>query len=334
MMIDLTSVGPESQLPLDLEERLQFATLVANLSARFINLPADKVDTQIEEGLREICEYFDLGHSALWQSSTSEPGIKLLSHLRRHPGMPPVPQRVDGDTFFPWVQQKIMRREIVCVPSTANAPPEAVTDKVNWETYGIKSVLALPLWVGDGPILGVLAIGATKEERNWSETVVNRLRSIGQVFANALARQRTEKALNESEARLRLAAASADAGLWTLEPVSGHIWATEKDKELLGFAPTDELDIHRVLNTVHPEDRDTVRRNIDDALMSGEDHSIEYRIVRSDGEIRWISSRGRRHPGEFGHPDNLMGVSTDVTDRKRAEQELRMLDPSRSSLGQ
>jgi len=34
-------------------------------------------------------------------------------------------------------------------------------------------VLALPLWVGDGPILGVLAIGATKEERNWSETVVN-----------------------------------------------------------------------------------------------------------------------------------------------------------------
>jgi len=57
-MIDLTSVGPESQLQLDLEERLQFATLVANLSARFINLPADKVDTQIEEGLREICEYF------------------------------------------------------------------------------------------------------------------------------------------------------------------------------------------------------------------------------------------------------------------------------------
>ena len=83
------------------------------------------------------------------------------------------------------------------------------------------------------------------------------------------------------------------------------------------------------MNTVHPEDRDTVRRNIDDALMSGEDHSIEYRIVRSDGEIRWISSRGRRHPGEFGHPDNLMGVSTDVTDRKRAEQELRMLDIAR-----
>jgi formate hydrogenlyase transcriptional activator len=197
----------------EVHEQPKFETLLADLSARFVNLPAEQVDRQIEEALREICECLGLDHSALWQSSASEPGVNFLTHLHRHPGMPPVPDRVDGDTYFPWVQQKIIRKEIVCVPSTVDAPPEAATDKKSWETYGIKSVLAIPLWAGDGPVLGVLAFAATREERNWPEALVKRFHLVAEVFANALTRKRTEQVLRESEARLRLAAASANAGL-------------------------------------------------------------------------------------------------------------------------
>ena len=48
--------------------------------------------------------------------------------------------------------------------------------------------------------------------------------------------------------------------------------------------------------------------------------AVEYRIIRPDGEIRWISSRGRRRSGESGEPAGLMGVSLDITERKRTEE--------------
>ena len=73
---------------------------------------------------------------------------------------------------------------------------------------------------------------------------------------------------------------------------------------------------------VHPEDRESVRRIIEEAFQSGQDSGIEYRIIRPDGETRWISARGRRRSGEFGVQDQLMGVSIDITERKQMEQEL------------
>ena len=149
-------------LTAELAERLKFETLLADLSARFVNLPADQVDSQILEAQSKICECLGIDHSALWQGSANEPGINILTHVYGLPDTTPVPDRVDGDSYFPWVQQKIMRREIVNVPSTADAPPEAATDKRTWQTFGIKSVLAFPLWVGDSPVFGAVSFAQQK----------------------------------------------------------------------------------------------------------------------------------------------------------------------------
>ena len=185
--------------------------------------------------------------------------------------------------------------------SIADLPPDASTDKKHWEMYGIKSALGFPLWVADDPIFGVLSFDATTEEREWPEALVSRLKLLAQVFANALARQRTERALSDSETRLRLAAASANAGLWTLESHTGQIWATEKTRELFGLGLTEEFDLRKFLALIHPEDLEAVKRTLDKAIQSGEDSALEYRVIRPDGEIRWIASRGRssvrREPG-------------------------------------
>ena len=60
-------------------------------------------------------------------------------------------------------------------------------------------------------------------------------------------------------------------------------------------------------------------------MRSGKETSTEFRIVRPDGTVRWIASRGRRHSGKNGHPDRLMGVDTDVTGAKEVELELKKL---------
>ena len=311
---------PQLGLYADVREQLKFEMLLADLSARFVNLPANQVDSEIEEAQREICNSLGIDHSAVWQNSPTEPGIFLLTHLYRDPVLPPPPNRMDGEMYFPWTKQKLMKREIVCFSSTAQAPVEAATDKKSWQAFGIKSILDFPLWVGNGSVFGVLTFDATIGEREWPEALVNRLQTLAQVFANALARKRTEQALAQSEERLRLAAASADAGLWTLEAGSGKLWATDKTKELFGFGPDEEFDLRRFLSLVHPEDVEFVRSIIEEAIRSGEERSVEYRIIRPDGEMRWISSRGRICSAQLGEPDQLMGVSVDITERKRAEE--------------
>ena len=70
---------------------------------------------------------------------------------------------------------------------------------------------------------------------------------------------------------------------WTLEAASGRIWATDKTKELFGFAPTEEFDLKKFLSIVHSEDLEAVRGTIERAIQSGEDSTIEYRAIRPDG---------------------------------------------------
>jgi formate hydrogenlyase transcriptional activator len=314
-----TSQPTEVELRADLAKRLQFEILLADLSARFVGAPSDRVDQEIEHAQRTICERLGLDHSSVWQSSSSESDL-LLTHVYRDPRLPPRPDRMGGKDHFPWVWQRILNREIVCIPRVGDVPPEATTDKKSWQAYSIKSALAFPLSVGDSPVFGLLSFEATRHEQQWPESLRQRLQLIAQVLANALAQKRTENAFRETEARLGLAAACANAGLWTLESVTGRIWATEKSLELYGLNPGEECDLARFMSLVHPDDRDALTQIIDRAMNSGDDANAEYRIERSDGTVRWIASRGRRHSGNLGERDRLMGMSIDITDRKQAEQ--------------
>jgi GAF domain-containing protein len=188
----------------ELEERLRFETLLTDISARFVNLPADHVDREIEDAQRAICECLGIDHSSLWQVASEDVDQLLLAHLYRAPDLPTPPQRMSGSEYFPWSQNKLQGKEIVSVPDTAKPPPEAARarDMETWRHFAIKSTLAFPLSAGGGPVIGVLTFDATREKRDWPEPLQKQLQLIAQVFANALDRKRAEERLRESEARL------------------------------------------------------------------------------------------------------------------------------------
>ena len=308
-----------------LKERLQFETLLADLSSRFVNVPPDQVDREIAEAQSSICECLGIDHSALWQASPDDPKELFITHLHRSRDLAPPPDRAIATEMFPWALGKIAIKQIVCVSAMAGLPAEAARDRETWLYYGIKSALVFPLSAGGGPVFGSLSFDATQKERDWPEALQKRLEVIAQVFANALARKQSDETLRESEMRLSLAADSANAGLWTLVPETGQIWATKKAFELFGLPWAEDFTLEKFLDTVHPEDREAVREVINDAMRSGKETSTEFRIVRPDGTVRWIASRGRRHSGKNGHPDRLMGVDTDVTGAKEVELELKKL---------
>lgn len=76
-------------------------------------------------------------------------------------------------------------------------------------------------------------------------------------------------------------------------------------------------------SVIHPDDRERVAREVDAQLAEQDDFACEYRIVHADGTILWILERGRRVHGPHGRTDLLDGLMFDITDRKRAQEQLR-----------
>ena len=143
------------------------------------------------------------------------------------------------------------------------------------------------------------------------------------LFLNMRKRRLAEKFLTESEARLGLAAESADAGMWSIEADNSQVWATDKTRELFGLPKHITLHYDDFLRRVHPEDRERLNGAIRKALQSGTDATEEYRLQRADGRLRWLASYGRLQPTGPGQPMRLMGVTVDITDRKQGEELLR-----------
>jgi len=63
----------ETKLLSEMKEELQFEKLLIDISTHFVNVPADRIDGDIEEAQHRICEYLDLDRSALWQFSSKSP---------------------------------------------------------------------------------------------------------------------------------------------------------------------------------------------------------------------------------------------------------------------
>lgn len=180
-----------------LEERLKFETLLAELSAHFVNLPSDQIDSYIADAQRRICEFLGLDRSVLWEVSDKDPGTMFLTHLH-YSSSGLLPDRpMSSRDFYPWFTHNVLNKETVIISRITDLPAEAARDRENCRVDGTRSVVAIPLSVGEGPVLGALTFGIMREERPWSESVVRGFRLIAEVFTNALERKRMDGQLRE-----------------------------------------------------------------------------------------------------------------------------------------
>jgi formate hydrogenlyase transcriptional activator len=328
MASDATTGGEPATMPLtlpdtSLETWLRFEALLADLSARFVNLPAGEVDTAIEDAQRRVCEFLDLDISLLWQISPDHPGTMFLTHRHLPPGFKPVPEVWDAKESFPWALGRLIRGDSIVWSRLTDAPPEAALDVEVVRSYGVKSVLTIPLSAGGGPTFGALNFDITREEREWSAELVTRLRLIAQIFASSLTRKRDELALRESEERLSLATAAAGAGIWALDTAGKAFWINPRITELFGLPPGDHLEVERLISMVHPDDRAQTLEALERVQRTHELTVAECRIVRPDGKIHWVQSRGRLCAAMGGEPARVTGVTVDITPRKELELQLR-----------
>ncbi len=184
----------EEYLSKELEARLRFEMMLAEISTEFINMPAGEVDEGIQDAQRRVCECLGIDRSTLWQICEREQGTFQLSHMHQPPGGPPVSDRMQSKDFFPWSTEKILAGEVVVISKLSDLPPEAFRDQETFRIYGTKSTVLVPL-LGEGEIIGALSFATMGEERDWSDWLVKQIHLVAQVFANALARKKANEKL-------------------------------------------------------------------------------------------------------------------------------------------
>jgi PAS domain S-box-containing protein len=305
------------------DSRLEFETLLADLSSRFINLPPDQVDREINDALRRVCELLGIDLAVLWQWPGPAPDVIIATHFHSAEDAQP-PAGPLSEEQFPWARKEVLAGRVVLLRSLDDFPAEAAIDRESCRLLGINSNLTLPLAVAGAPPVGALGLNTRQAHHDWPDALIARLTLVAQVFTNALARRRADESLRESEERLALAVDSAQAGLWVLDYRTGVFWATERGRAIFGYSPDERIDMARLEASVHPDDRESVRGAIERSQRAGEPVDVEYRIILpGEGKERWIASRGRPRLDAAGRPERLMGISIDITDRKRAEDSLR-----------
>jgi PAS domain S-box-containing protein len=137
--------------------------------------------------------------------------------------------------------------------------------------------------------------------------------------------RRTERALRESQDRLRAALLASRTGTFRWDIFSNDFEMDEGFLRLVGAAGTaPRRGVQAaVADFVHPQDRDRVGTEMTRIAAEGGDVDIEFRVIRADDRaVRWISGKGETTRGRGGQPLHMIGAIVDVTDRRRFEEEL------------
>ncbi|MGK7871767.1 MAG: PAS domain S-box protein [Xenococcaceae cyanobacterium] len=318
------NITARKQAQAALEYQIEFDRLVANISTRFINLTSDQIASGIQQALREIGEFTQVDTSYVFLFSQDRTTL-TMTHEWVSQGLEPQIQNCQNlsGAAFPWANTKLQRGEILYVPSLANLPAEAAIDRANWQTFNLQSIICVPLSY-QGTVIGWIGFASFHQEKTWSESSINLLKIVGEVFTNALQSQRTEKALREHQERYTLAVQGSRDGLWDWNILTNEVYYTPRFKEILGYEDHEMAnDFHAFESRLHPEDRDRILKVVQNHIEHRVPYDVEYRLRAKTGDYRWIHARAQGIWDEQGNATRMAGSISDISDRKQAQKALQ-----------
>ncbi len=137
-------------------------------------------------------------------------------------------------------------------------------------------------------------------------------------------RKQFEEKLRQANERLELAQRASGVGVWDWDIAKDQIEWSSALFDLFGFDPQKDVASFEAWNSVlHPGDLEIAGLRLDQALKEHTGLNSEYRIIRPDGQVRWINALGHGTYDDQGRPVRMMGICVDITERKEAEEALR-----------
>ena len=135
-------------------------------------------------------------------------------------------------------------------------------------------------------------------------------------------RKLAERAVKDSEERFRLAARAGKMFAYEWDAATDVIHRSAESGQVLGIDETERVTGHQMLTKVHPDDRERLKASIAELSPAAPNLLISYRMLRPDGTLMWVERTSRAHFDEQGRMLRIVGMVTDITQRKLAEEAL------------
>ncbi len=172
-----------------LDNSLRFERLLFDVSATFIQMPVSDIDVELTRSLHRITVFLGLDAGTLLMLVPPTNRLARTHHYAGH-GVPAIPAEVEG--LCEWSMRALKAGEPIVVSGIADLPPEAAGERAYMAAAEIESLVAIPLRQAER-LIGFASFSVARRQVTWQPALVQRLKLLGQMFANALARKALEE---------------------------------------------------------------------------------------------------------------------------------------------
>ncbi len=302
-----------------IEDRLQFERLLSGISSRFINLPACEVDKAIEDGLGLVGGFFGVERVSIGQFVGPEQPPRT-THGWFAEGWQWEPNPDIDNACYPNVAVRLLNEGFFIYEKPEDIPESWTQERKVVSAAGLKAGSVVAMSAG-GKLIGAIAINCLRDERTWPLDIAERLRFVGDIFANALERKRVDDALKESEAKFK-SLAEQSPNMIFINKAGRIVYANEKCEEVMGYTREElcapDFDFFTLIAA---ESAELIRENIARHSKGEEVAPHEYTVITKTGERIEVINATRliQYEGQAA----ILGIVTDITEHKNAEHQLR-----------
>ena len=306
--------------------RLEFERVVSSISASFISLPLDQIDTGIDHALRVLGGFAGVDRCAVhvfrngmtwldcryeWCAEGIEPHVQILQGL---------PQ-----SDHPWFAAELRKLEPVVIPSVDAMPEEGRLERQELQAQGVKSMVLVPM-ASQGRPVGVLVMGSVRARRSWSQDDVALFKLVGEIIVNALERKRAEEERRESEEKYRRLVEDVNDWVWEVDESIVYTYCSPRVRDILGYEP-EEVVGRSPLDFMPPEEAERTSAALSPCSERGEPlPTFSNTLQRKDGRMVVVQISGSPILDDQGVFRGHRGVARDITDQVRVEERLRKLN--------
>ena len=292
-----------------LAERLRFEAMLAGLSARFVNLPAERVDAEIKSVLASIGQGLNVDRVSVFALARRDQKLQLIhSHEAAEIVAPPSEVHFEQ---IPWITQQLLTGEMLTLSDAADLPGEAEADRNFLNSQGSLSLLVIPLSSGK-KTLGALTLSMLRQRKTWPPELLRQCRLVAEILANAMERKLQEESLVMAEAKYRTVADFTYDWEYWINVDDSIEYVSPSCERISGYTPREFIANPSVLREmVVPEDRAVWDWHYQGSRQEPKPHEIQFRIQRQDGEIRWIEHNCQPVTDSQGHLQGFRAANRD-----------------------
>jgi signal transduction histidine kinase len=300
-----------------LQHRVKIEAIVSNISRSFINVSSDKVDDSINFSLQLLGEFNDIDRSYVFLFY--ENGLKMVNtHEWCRVGIEPQIEKLKdlSTDIFPWWVEKLKRKEHINIHRVDDLPPEADAEKEILKSQDIQSIVVVPIEYRDD-LIGFVGFDSVKKEKLWLEEDILLLKTIADVFVNAMKRKQAEEVLKFEREQLLSIFEGSDEIIYVADPMTYEVlYINLTTKNTFGDVVGQKC-YQAFQNQDLPcsfcSNKHIFGENLGKTYIWESQNKINKRWYRSiDRAIRWPNGRMVRYE-----------MAIDFTDHKLAEEALR-----------